>query len=285
MSRREERRKDRQLEAGIKAVVGLFLLVALGIGGVAHFVPVLITLVSWVLGLALLGGLVYLSYRFYRGRGVRTHLHTAPPRSNPAPFASTVQQPAAAPSQPVHSPAPTSWSQQKIETALGEIDWFQFEKFCAALLRTEGYAVERKGGAQPDGGVDLIASKPGETMLVQCKHWKTWTVQEKVIRELLGSMTHYGAKQGALHVLKGATRPAEAFARHHNITVVDGQELARRAHGRLTSSDLTTLLNSHEHHCPKCESVMVWRTGDFTPFWGCTNYPRCRGVLKHTGAR
>ncbi len=38
--------------------------------------------------------------------------------------------------------------------------------------------------------------------------------------------------------------------------------------------------------CPKCGSPMVLRTaksgtGQGNQFWGCTNFPRCRGVLKH----
>ena len=32
--------------------------------------------------------------------------------------------------------------------------------------------------------------------------------------------------------------------------------------------------------CPKCESPMVRRTSEFGPFWGCHQYPRCRGTRK-----
>ena len=98
-------------------------------------------------------------------------------------------------------------------------------------------------------------------------------------------LTHYQAKRGALYVLKDATRPAEAFAQQHGITIRDGRDLAGRAKAQLSEVKLNELLNSRDHHCPKCESRMVWRTGDFTPFWGCSTYPRCRGVLKHSGAR
>jgi len=180
---------------------------------------------------------------------------------------------------------PPPWTISDIEEALGEIDWYQFEKFCAALLRSEGFAVERKGGAQPDGGVDMVATKNNEPMLVQCKHWKTWTVQEKVIRELLGSMTHYQVQRGALYVLKGATRPAANFSGQHGIQIVTGHELASRARVGLDEKEITELLEPGDPHGPKCESLMVWRTGDFTPFWGCSAYPRCRATIKHSGAK
>ena len=32
--------------------------------------------------------------------------------------------------------------------------------------------------------------------------------------------------------------------------------------------------------CPKCKSPMVRRTSEFGPFWGCNQFPRCRGTRK-----
>lgn len=279
MNRREERRKERRLEALVKGIGALILLIALGIGGIQGFVPVLLKMLFGAIGLALIGGLGYLGYRFYKAKSEEDARFI---RAVSTPIENLTPSDRAAPAPPRVEP---SWNQQRIEEALGEIDWYQFEKFCASLLRSEGYVVERKGGAQPDGGVDLVATKNGDPMLVQCKHWKTWTVQEKVIRELLGSMTHYQVKRGAIYVLKGATRPAQTFAAQYDIHVADGRNLAERARNSLSDSELSAVLSSRDHHCPRCESLMVWRTGDFTPFWGCSTYPRRRGVLKHTGAR
>ena len=60
-----------------------------------------------------------------------------------------------------------------VTDALTAIDWFQFEKVIARLLTLEGFTVEVQGGAQADGGVDLIAHNPatGATQLIQCKFW------------------------------------------------------------------------------------------------------------------
>jgi restriction system protein len=153
------------------------------------------------------------------------------------------------------------------------------------LLRADGYQVERKGGAQPDGGVDLIAEKTGTHALIQCKHWRTWVIQEKVVREMLGSMTHFKVTQGAIYTLKGWTEPAHRFAVEHAIKLVNGAELSQNAVSQLNQTRLEGLLRSREHHCPKCESSMVWRTGNFTPFWGCSRYPACRAKFNHSGAR
>lgn len=46
----------------------------------------------------------------------------------------------------------------------------QFEGWCAARLREQGYRVTEVGG-QSDHGVDLIAEREGERLVVQCKRW------------------------------------------------------------------------------------------------------------------
>ena len=244
---------------------------ALGLGGLHQFVPTLFALFAAAIAVAALSGIVFLLYRHFRTEPDEEPALAAPPRI--------------ALSAPFTPPTPLTWDRARVEESLAEIDWYQFEKFCAALLRSEGYEVERKGGAQPDGGVDLVATKNGESLLVQCKHWRTWTVQEKVIRELLGSMTHFKVNRGALYTLKGWTQPAGAFAAEHSITLADAHSLASRAVMQLPADRLEELLSGRHHHCPKCESPMVRRTGNFEPFWGCSTYPRCRATLKHSGAR
>nr|WP_274539963.1 topoisomerase DNA-binding C4 zinc finger domain-containing protein [Xenorhabdus mauleonii] len=40
--------------------------------------------------------------------------------------------------------------------------------------------------------------------------------------------------------------------------------------------------------CPRCGGTMQKRMGKTTPFWGCTRYPACKGMLNAsavTGSR
>jgi len=42
--------------------------------------------------------------------------------------------------------------------------------------RAQKLARERTGGANPDGGIDLVLTRNGEKIAVQCKHCKTWNI-------------------------------------------------------------------------------------------------------------
>lgn len=175
------------------------------------------------------------------------------------------------------------WSVEHIRLLIPKLDWYQFELFAEALLSRDGYTVERRGGAEADGGVDLVATSEGEITIVQCKHWQNIKVQEKVVRELLGSMTYFKGHRGALFTIIGATDPAYAFAEKTNIEIFDTNSLAMRAKSALNTRELQEFLLPPHHHCPKCESVMVLRTTPQETFLGCSNFPRCRGVIKVSG--
>lgn len=284
--RRRDRSGDR-IEALVKLGFALLLLLALGIGGLQNFAPVLLGLLKLVgivlAGVAVLGLIAFLLFRHYRSP-TTAFMERSVNTANAESIQNRVS-PVRPPVTTYESTIPIAWTVASIRQALGEIDWYQFEKFCAALLQADGFVIERKGGAQPDGGVDLIVEKSGTRALIQCKHWRTWQVQERVIREMLGSMSHFGVRQGAVYTLKGWTVPAAQFAALHDITLVNGDELAQGAALQFSLAKLDELLRPREHHCPKCESIMVERSGAFGSFWGCSRFPSCRGKVKHAGAR
>ena len=43
-----------------------------------------------------------------------------------------------------------------LQSMLNNLDWYQFEKLVALLYEQAGYRVDHKGGAEADGGVDLV---------------------------------------------------------------------------------------------------------------------------------
>jgi HJR/Mrr/RecB family endonuclease len=281
MGRRRRKSNDDTPELVIKGAFGLFLLLALSIGGVTGFAKAFISLASLlfvgvlVLIVVIVGGVAFLLIRkAYRAQNK--------PDPNPVPSTPLPSSPTL---RPLYRKAPepvaeTDWTISSAREALDDLDWYQFEKFCAALLQADGFVVERKGGAHADGGVDMIATKDGVKVLVQCKHWRRWALKEGVVRELLGAMSHFQVKQGALYTLKGWTAPAARFADDNAIALINGDQIAAAALQKLTPAQLSQFLEPDQHLCPKCDAVMIQRSGTFRSFLSCSRFPRCRGKIE-----
>jgi hypothetical protein len=169
---------------------------------------------------------------------------------------------------------------------LRSIDWFQFEKLVALVYAKLGYTVTRRGGANPDGGIDLVIETDGQRSAVQCKHWKTWNVGVRPVREFLGALTDAGIQNGIFITLCGYTGEAKMLAERHGIEIMNEIGLTRMLEQTDSRFDPETLaiLQGTRKFCPKCESEMVLRTarkgiGAGGQFWGCSAYPRCRFTM------
>lgn len=177
-------------------------------------------------------------------------------------------------------------SRSEIESALNDLDWFQFEKLISAVFRAQGHMVEMRGGANADGGIDLLVGEGAGRVAVQCKHWANWKCAPNVVRELLGSMAHEGFAEGML-VCRSATPAARDLASQACIKVIERDEvveLVRRSLGP-EGTMVRRLLFSPDKQCPKCGAPMVPRfTGKGAnagnEFWGCSTYPKCRQTMK-----
>lgn len=167
---------------------------------------------------------------------------------------------------------------------LAGISWQHFELLVGELFRRRGYAVmETPAGA--DGGIDLVARRDGEKVLVQCKHWRSRDVGVAVVRELYGVVTARKASGGA--VVTGGRFTAEAvkFARQVSIELIDGAMLraeARGGQGDARPEPVVEVLSGRPG-CPVCQSDMVRRTAHRgaqagKEFWGCARYPACKGT-------
>ncbi len=171
---------------------------------------------------------------------------------------------------------------------LRKIDWFQFEKLTELIYRHRGYSVKRSGGANPDGGVDLIVSRGNEKSLVQCKHWRSWKVTLKDMREFLGVLTDHKVSKGVYITLQGYTQEARQFAGKHGIELIDETDLIKMLNdsGLAYSREVSELFASREKCCPKCGEKMVVRTARLSgnKFWGCSTFPRCHYKMDYAAA-
>ena len=170
-----------------------------------------------------------------------------------------------------------------ISEKLRKIDWFQFEKLIELIYLHRGFSVKRLGGANPDGGVDLIIESPTERFVVQCKHWRKWTVGVRHIREFLGTITDSKISKGIFITLTGYSGDAKQLADKHGIQILNESDVIKMLEdaGLMYSKEISALFSDTRKFCPKCESEMVLRTARLkgNQFWGCSNYPRCKFIL------
>ena len=172
--------------------------------------------------------------------------------------------------------------------SLDGISWKEFELLVGEAFRQKGYKVKELGGAGPDGGVDLLLAKGGETTLVQCKQWKAFKVGVEVVRELYGVMAAKGAANGIVVTSGEFTKDAKEFARGRNVRLIAREELFAMLQSAKSGS---TKVEAKQPNvaiaapaCPTCGSAMVKHVatrganaGSY--FWGCATYPNCRGTV------
>ncbi len=195
----------------------------------------------------------------------------------------------------------TDVAQSRTSDALDGMSWREFEVLVSEGFRLQGYQVLETGGGGPDGGVDLVLSRPGkngsEKSLVQCKQWRAYKVGVDVVRELYGVMAAKGATGGFVVTSGRFTDEAIQFASGRNVTLVDGPKLhglIRQAQASATPSSNTRAnapvaapapapTSTEAPTCPTCAKPMARRTAKRgmnagAEFWGCTGYPACRGT-------
>lgn len=167
--------------------------------------------------------------------------------------------------------------------ALESISWSDFEILTSEVFRRKGFSVRRRGGNGADGGIDLEMWQGKDRYLCQCKQWKSTKVGVNVVRELFGVMSAEGAAGGFVVASGGFTKEAEKFAQGRSIELVSTDLMLRLVSQTNDESNERTGNSMDTPACPSCGSEMILRRakkGDNAggSFWGCSNYPRCRGI-------
>ena len=314
--RRKYREEDRVLDI-VKGIGGLVMLVGLlRIVQPQLFAEILqfVFVIGGVVLLVVAGAVIYMIVRQRRARNaiqagpIRVSdlqtLSTSGVESEPL-IPTTVfvepanpfrYQPDSPPSARPHAPAARAFAPRNSasfvpisQEDLRTIDWFQFEKLMGVLYESRGGRVERRGGANPDGGIDLVIYENSHRVAVQCKHWRIWKVGVRHFREFFGGMKAEGFDHGIFVTLEGCTNEARAFADAHSIAVLDSagvQSMLSRA-DRGAVERIRSIIDDPTKHCPKCGAAMEMRTAERGPnpgsqFWGCSRYPRCHGKMRLT---
>lgn len=105
------------------------------------------------------------------------------------------------------------------------LSWRELELRVAALFGRLGYSA-RATPRSNDRGVDVVAEKLNEKIVIQCKQYSK-PAQRSVVSELLGVLTAENADRAILVCTGGFTRGAEEYARQHRIELWQANDLAR----------------------------------------------------------
>jgi restriction system protein len=169
--------------------------------------------------------------------------------------------------------------------SIKDLSWKQFEELVGEALRRRGYQVLENPSQGADGGVDLRLRKNGKLVFVQCKHWKSRSVGVKIVRELYGVMAAKKATNGIVVSGGNFTKEAKEFTQGKPIVLMGGYQLLKLISEVQKSANISATVGRNVI-CPKCGRAMILRTakkGNYAgkKFWGCSEFPRCRGTLKY----
>jgi hypothetical protein len=265
-------------DAIFEASVSLIALIGLGMVFVPPFRQLIVVLGFITIMLLVVAVVVILVIRQFKKR---------PPAPSPPPltgYYTSPHQPRT--NNPIIEYAPPVPEPVDLLKQLRALDWFQFEKLVELTYQKLGYSVTRRGGANPDGGIDLVIERGGLKKAVQCKQWKSWNVGVKPVREFLGALTDSGIPNGIFVTVGSYTADAKTLAEKHGIEMLNETLLVQMLESVNASHDpeVLALLQDPRKFCPKCEREMVLRTAKKglragNQFWGCSSYPECEGKL------
>lgn len=180
--------------------------------------------------------------------------------------------------------------------SIASLSWREFEQLVGQAFRQQGFLVAETGQGGADGGVDLVLRRDGRVSLVQCKRWRQKQVPVSTVREMWGLLAHHGADSVRIACVGDYTPDACRFAEGKAIELITGAELvalvrqvqqtgpraddARRVDPTQAPTQDLPPANFELPVCPKCAGPMARRTNrrDGAAFWGCKEFPRCRGT-------
>lgn len=169
--------------------------------------------------------------------------------------------------------------------ALMEMGWQDFERLVHAWFEEQRYKVVATP-AGPDGGIDLVLKRDGESFLVQCKQWRASRIGVSIVRELYGVMVAQGATGGFVVGIGKFTQSAEEFAAGRNIELIDARRVITKSAPTVqTQHDGPTAPEQQTPVCPRCSATRVRRVARKgahagQAFYGCSSFPTCRVTKK-----
>ena len=183
---------------------------------------------------------------------------------------------------------------------LKELDDAEFEKLISILFQQRGYThVEAE---ESNDSVDIILKINGAKTFVQYKHWREYEIDVAVLEAFDAVMEEESVREGIIITTGLFTQEALDYSHAKHILLINGVDLSLMVNtlGELNEEDShakdcdTEESNDNpveempelEPLCPICSCEMIKRTARKgknagNTFWGCSQFPNCRGVISN----
>lgn len=115
-------------------------------------------------------------------------------------------------------------------TAADDMEGHDFEKFCADLLRRNGFDEVRVTPASGDQGVDILAQKDDIRYAIQCKNYNS-KLGNTPVQEIYAGKTFYHCHVGVVMTNSTFTQGAIDLAEATNVLLWDRDRLQRFMQG------------------------------------------------------
>lgn len=184
----------------------------------------------------------------------------------------------------VNNARKTKKQKELLQSGIEEIDrmdGIQFEYFLESLFKEMGYRVEVTQ-AQSDFGADLIMKKDQTKIAVQAKRYLK-NVGIKSVQEIAAAKSHYQVQDAWVVTNSFFTKSAVKLAGSTGVRLIDREELIKmilkvKPDSIENAAEVMKKVTPKAVHCPKCDKKMILRNSARGSFYGCSNYPNCKGT-------
>lgn len=108
---------------------------------------------------------------------------------------------------------------------IDDLSGLQFENFCAALLKRNGYTHIQVTQASGDFGADIVGfDGKGRKWVFQCKRYKS-NLGNTPIQEVVAAKLHYGAQCAGVITNSHFTTAAKQLARENGVLLIEREQL------------------------------------------------------------
>lgn len=179
-----------------------------------------------------------------------------------------------------------------------ELNDQEFEKLIAMIFQQRGYSVSEKRD-KDNHAVDVVLYMNNDATLVQYMHWREHHVDVNAVEAIYKAMDEENARHGIVITSGIFTPEALDYALGKALMLINGVDLSQMIEVLSASKNEQTKsfdeqieeaveesksqMPELEPLCPICSSKMIKRTAKKgknagNSFWGCSQFPNCRGV-------